>query len=268
MTDGSVSPAPTPSAQEKLRIAGDPGTSPEMLDELSQSRDELIRGAVARNPSAPPRARDRLRADPSPHVSACLESSDSGIARSGRRIRKARRITGHTLAFRDVSVEDAEFILSMRTDIRTSRYLSTTSPHLANQQEWLRKYAESAKQAYFIILSHQGEALGTVRLYDPIGDSFCWGSWIIKNGAPPTCAIESTLMVYDYALEFLGFSQTHINIRKSNRSVRLFHERFGGKKVGETLDDDLYVIEREAIIASVSRYRRFLPSSIKVEFYK
>ena len=50
MTDGSVSPAPTPSAQEKLRIAGDPGTSPEMLDELSQSRDELIRGAVARNP--------------------------------------------------------------------------------------------------------------------------------------------------------------------------------------------------------------------------
>ena len=114
-------------------------------------------------------------------------------------------------------------------------------------------------------MSHQGEALGTVRLYDPLGDSFCWGSWIIKNGAPQTCAIESTWWVYDYALEFLGFSQTHIEIRKSNRSVRLFHERFGGKKVAEFLHDDLYVIEREAIIASVSRYRRFLPSSIKVE---
>ncbi|KAA6183973.1 WxcM-like domain-containing protein [Thiohalocapsa marina] len=51
--------------------------------------------------------------------------------------------------------EDATFILSLRTDEKKSRYLSTTAPDLDAQRSWLQRYATATDQAYFII-EHQG----------------------------------------------------------------------------------------------------------------
>lgn len=181
-------------------------------------------------------------------------------------IRKASQILGKTLMFRDVSLNDAGFILGLRTDEQKSRYLSVTTPDLKQQQEWIQRYLISQDQAYFLIATKDGEPLGTVRLYDAQGDSFCWGSWIIKSGAPVHAAIESALMVYAYALDFLGFSRAHFDVRKANEHVWRFHERFGATRVGESALDYYYRIEPDAIAASRQRYRRYLPEPISVEW--
>ena len=180
-------------------------------------------------------------------------------------IRKARRITGKSLVFRDACVDDAEFILSLRTDERKSRHLSSTSPELSRQIEWLNNYAGQGGQAYFVIETLGGERLGTVRLYDAQGDSFCWGSWIIKDGAPGNAAIESALMVYAYAIEHLGFEQAHFEVRKGNESVWRFHERFGAVRFGETDEDYLYRLDKESILSSRKKYQKFL-SDVTVEY--
>jgi RimJ/RimL family protein N-acetyltransferase len=178
-------------------------------------------------------------------------------------IRKAQWVKGKTLVFRDACESDAQLILRLRTDERKGRYLSATSTDLQVQRSWLEHYASATDQAYFII-EHQGKSVGTVRLYDPKGHSFCWGSWIIAEGQPSHVAIESALMVYSYAMDYLGFSSAHFDVRKANERVWAFHERFGALRSGETELDWLYELSEHAIISARKRYHRFLPDKLVI----
>lgn len=181
-------------------------------------------------------------------------------------IKKALRVTGRTLHLRNVKLEDAEFILSLRVDDQKAKFLTATNPDLSKQRIWLADYEQQLDQAYFIIESITGKQLGTVRLYDAQGASFCWGSWIIKAGAPTHTAIESALIIYAYAQDFLGFSDSHFDVRQGNESVWKFHERFGALKTQITEQDFIYSIDQSSIKLSRKKYFKFLPNHIQVEF--
>lgn len=167
--------------------------------------------------------------------------------------------------FRDANTADTSFILGLRTDAQKSRYLSHTPSDFERQRAWMEAYASTRDQAYFIIEDSLGESVGTVRLYDPRGNSFCWGSWIIKAGAPAHAAVESALMVYAYAMDHLGFQAAHFDVRKRNKHVWRFHERFGAVRTGESKQDYFYQINEAAIKASRKRYHKYLPVPIKIE---
>lgn len=85
---------------------------------------------------------------------------------------------------RYVEESDADFILSLRLDNRYNTFLSTVTPDVEAQREWILKYKndeEKGKQFYFIIERVDGTPCGTVRVYDIRKDSFCWGSWILNE---------------------------------------------------------------------------------------
>jgi RimJ/RimL family protein N-acetyltransferase len=180
-------------------------------------------------------------------------------------LRKAALVQGKSLSFRNVVVNDAEFILSLRTDAEKSRYLSSVTGALSDQQAWLHRYSQKEDQVYFII-DYMGEPIGTVRLYDPQGASFCWGSWVLSDKRPSHAAIESALMVYSYALDHLGFEKAHFDVRKGNIRVWQFHERFGALRVEESEMDFFYQIDRAAINVSRKRYHRYLNESVGVSY--
>lgn len=184
---------------------------------------------------------------------------------SAPRLRKAESFHGKTLVFRDACVGDAAFIHGLRSDEHKSRHLSPVSPRLADQVAWLERYRDSTDQAYFIIQSASAEPLGTVRLYDAQGDSFCWGSWILKDQAPATAAIESALMVYAYAVDALGFRDAHFQVRRDNQRVWAFHERFGAVRTGQDTTEFRYTLDNAAIRAALHRYRRFLAQPATAE---
>lgn len=179
-------------------------------------------------------------------------------------IRKARAIAGHLYTLRDATVNDAPFIVALRTDEDKRRYISDTSPEVAEQIAWLERYAQDDTQAYFIIESSLGEAQGTIRMYDQRDDRFCFGSWVIKAGAPVACAVESVLILYHYALDVLGFSRSYFAVRKANVSVWRFMEQFGARRTGESDIDYFYQTEREPVERAFTRYARFLPRPIQV----
>lgn len=181
-------------------------------------------------------------------------------------LRKARQIKGKNLVFHDATIGDAGFIHWLRTDAQKSRHLSKTPPDLEAQIRWLRNYAQVQDQAYFVINDISREPIGTVRLYDQREDSFCWGSWILKDGAPQIAAIESALIVYAYAIDHLGFKRAHFDVRKENERVWRFHERFGASRVAESDIDYFYEIDFDKIKAARERYKRYLPGPIEVEF--
>lgn len=179
-------------------------------------------------------------------------------------IRKARCVQGRTLLLRDACEADAPFIHALRSDPVRARHLSAVPPQVQAQADWLRRYAGSQGQAYFVIADGQnGAPLGTVRLYDARGTAFCWGSWLLLPGLPARCGIESALMVYHYAL-WLGFDSAWFEVRQENASVWRFHENFGARRTGAANGHYQYELPPAALQAALQKYRRYLPDGIRV----
>ncbi|MBS0301712.1 MAG: GNAT family N-acetyltransferase [Proteobacteria bacterium] len=180
------------------------------------------------------------------------------------RIRKAARIEGHTLVLRNAQVADAAFIHALRTDPVRARHLSAVPAALAAQIAWLERYAGDETQAYFIVCdAASGEPLGTVRLYNARGDSFSWGSWLLRTGLPARCATESAMLVYHYA-RASGFARAHFEVRQDNTSVWRFHENFGAMRVACRDQQFFYQLAPAALAAALQRWRRYLPHGVRV----
>ncbi len=170
-------------------------------------------------------------------------------------------IQGKNINLRTAEVDDATFILQLRLLEHKTKYLSQVDDDLIKQQDWLKTYKDKEKQGleyYFIIENKSAEKYGLVRIYDLKSDSFCWGSWLINDNAPKTTAIESAIQIYEFGFGGLGFKQSHFDVRKDNKKVIAFHQRFGAEKVNE---DELnyYFIFKESIYQETKlKYRKFI----------
>ena len=246
---------------QQLRIADDPSTSPEQLSLLLSSDSVLLKCSAIENKSLPYKEIEKLTGSRNIHIRQSL--SRRGLKLDSLII-KIKEINGKNIRLRNVLASDAKFILSLRTDLRKNQYISTVSGELEDQIKWLKSYEKDENQAYFIIEDKdKAESVGTVRVYDKRGNSFCWGSWILKDNIQPNIAIESALLVYQYGL-YMGFTESHFEVRKGNSSVWKFHERFGAKRIGETEQDYLYKIENDNIMSAFSRYKKYLTEEIDI----
>ncbi|MBM5461509.1 GNAT family N-acetyltransferase [Pseudomonas sp. P66] len=168
-----------------------------------------------------------------------------------------------TIRLRLVEESDAEFILSLRLNDKYNRYLSAVNADVEAQKSWIRKYKDdeqSGRQYYFIIeRMSDGQRCGTVRIYDFLADSFCWGSWILNEDKTRSAALESTLLVYEIGMGKLGFEKSHFDVRKDNEAVVKYHQRMGAEKTSEDDDNYYFEITKEA----VSRAREDMSKTIE-----
>jgi len=176
-----------------------------------------------------------------------------------------RNITGKFVDFREIKLDDAEFVLSLRLDPDLNKYLSETNPDLIKQRKWIEKYLENnSEEWYFIIQNKKSEPIGTVRIYDIKGDSFCWGSWIIKPSERYYASFEACIMLYEYAFYTLGFERSHWDVRKENQKIINFHERFGAKIVKEDELNYYYIFEKEVYDKNREKYLAIIDSKAKM----
>lgn len=218
-------------------------TSPDYLDELAAHESENVRAAVASNSSSPTATLLKLMGDESSFVLQCLR--DNPNFRIGSNLEVS--VCKHT-RLRLAQIDDSSFILSLRTDPGLSKYVSPVENKLDQQKAWMKEYKNRERfgsEFYFIVESRSGQMFGTVRLYDFKPGSFCWGSWIIKKGAPITVAIESALSVYEFAFYDLGFKRCHFDVMKENKKVVKFHERFGAKRIANDEENLFFNYERK-----------------------
>ncbi len=168
-------------------------------------------------------------------------------------------ITKH-ICFRTVEPDDAEFILSLRTDPAKSQFISFTENDIARQRAWIEASLERSKagqEYYYIIEDTAGERLGTVRLYDFQGDSFAWGSWILKDGSPYYVGLESFFMAVEVGFYRHGFTVARGDVRKGNSSVWKNHLRLGAKIVAETEQDYSFAMSKSEYEVTKAKYRKF-----------
>ena len=170
-------------------------------------------------------------------------------------------LNGKNINLRTVIEEDAEFIYSMRQNQDKTKYLSKVTGTVESQKEWIKSYKkreEIKEEFYFVIESKNEEKLGLVRMYDFRDDSFCWGSWLIKEDAPKTTAIESALQIYEFSFYNLKFKKSHFDVRKENDKVVAFHQRFGAKIVDEDELDYFFNFEKSDYEITKEKYKRYL----------
>lgn len=174
------------------------------------------------------------------------------------------KLEAKTVGLRLVTTEDAEFIYNLRINDKFNKFLSPVSGGVENQRSWIEKYKnkESKKQEFYFVIYRKdtGKNIGTVRLYDFLieKNSFCWGSWILNENKTRYAALESALLVYEFAFKNLNFQQSHFDVRKDNKKVIDFHEKFGALKVGESDLDYFFIYSKSNYLEYSKRFTRFL----------
>ncbi len=167
-------------------------------------------------------------------------------------------IEGMTLNFKEVDESDAEFIFELRTDPELNEHISTVSGNIKDQIEFIKKYKEKPDEYYVVFQDKKGKPYGLGRMYNITNERFTPGSWIMKKSAPPIFSIESVLLMYDFAFKTLSLKYADIDVRKENKTVIAFHQRFGAEYVKE---DELHiymVLTRETYFKARQRYQNFL----------
>jgi len=168
------------------------------------------------------------------------------------------KLEGKYVTLRSVEESDAEFILSVRNDPRISKYLPPLTVTIEQQQQWISKQREDKDSYYFLLETPSGEPIGTLGIYDIVGDhgeggrSCCIGE--------PFASIEASVLLNDFIFETLKLSYTTIWVYEGNKSVLALNKSFGYEWISDRIDDkgepykvgmlkkDNYLIKRVSII--------------------
>ncbi|MEO3404322.1 GNAT family N-acetyltransferase [Mucilaginibacter sp. CAU 1740] len=165
------------------------------------------------------------------------------------------------LIFRLVEEQDAEFILSLRTDPRLAKHVSPVSNELEAQQAWIRKYKEREARGleyYFLYTDEQNEPLGVFRLYNIEHNTVTSGSWLAKSGQDELNSIRADLFLTTAIFEEFKFDRCVIDVRKDNKKLLRYHKMF----FTVTSEDDLNVY-MYMNAADYQRKKEFLTSIIQ-----
>jgi len=137
-------------------------------------------------------------------------------------------IEGYIYRLRPIGLEDAGFVVELRTDVSLGKYLHSTSTKISDQENYIRNYYERIGDYYFVverIETRQREGLIAIYDIDDKEKTAEWGRWIIKKGS--MAAVESALLIYRIAFEMLGLDTVYCRTVMANKSTVSFHDSTG-----------------------------------------
>lgn len=140
-------------------------------------------------------------------------------------------LSGSRFGLRPVRIDDAEFIVELRTDPSLNRFLHATSPSVDDQKAWIERYLDRPGDWYFIIADRVSDRHeGAIGIYDFDSESRTaeWGRWILRpNSLAP---IESTILIYRVAFEILDLAAIYCRTVAENKPVVSFHDSSGAPR--------------------------------------
>ena len=174
-------------------------------------------------------------------------------------------IKSKNIKFELVTEDCAEQIVELRNNENLNKYLSHTDASIEKQKEWIRKYKKresKGKEYYFTIKTNTDNVLGFVRLYkiNKEDKTFTWGSWIMKKDKPVSSALESAVLIYEFAFNNLKMEKALFEVMKENEKVISFHKKFGAQKISEDREFEYFVLDKETYFKKrEKKYARYLP---------
>jgi UDP-2-acetamido-3-amino-2,3-dideoxy-glucuronate N-acetyltransferase len=145
-------------------------------------------------------------------------------------------INRYGITLRLVEEDDAEFILRLRTDSGLNKFISYTSPEIADQIKWIQYYKMRELEGleyYYIAQDQLGNKYGTIRLYNFDCKSFEIGSWLFHTNAPIGMAVKAHFIGFETGFEVLKAEFCRFEIRKKNKAVLRYIQDFKTTLVNE-----------------------------------
>ncbi len=141
------------------------------------------------------------------------------------------------LHVRLVRVEDAEFIVKLRTNERNARFIHVTNSNIAIQQEWIRDYKirETKGEDYYFIFYFENKPVGVIRIYDIDyrKKKATAGSWVCESDLPLQIPICILIICREIMFDSLGMEKDCFEVRKGNKQVQRTHKMMGAEIVAE-----------------------------------
>ena len=137
-------------------------------------------------------------------------------------------LEGSAFRLRPVTDDDAEFIVTLRSDPQLNKYIHASPSDVSAQLDWLAKYYQREGDYYFIVeRNSNGNAEGVISLYDvdAAEKKGEWGRWILKQGS--LAAVESALLIYRCAFDELKLNKVFCRTVADNQAVVSFHDSCG-----------------------------------------
>ena len=137
------------------------------------------------------------------------------------------------LKTRLVDLNDAEFILSLRTNIERTKYMVTVENNIDIQREWIKEYKEREKDGldyYFIYSNAEDTPIGLNRVshIDIINKTAKDSSWITVKGLKYE-AIKMLIIRNELVFNSLEIEKCWGEVHKENISAIRIFKLFGYK---------------------------------------
>jgi RimJ/RimL family protein N-acetyltransferase len=133
---------------------------------------------------------------------------------------------------RPVTLEDASFIVALRTDPLLNRFLHEISARVEDQVAWLERYFLRPNDYYFIVEdTDSGKAHGAIGVYDVAENATGaqWGRWVLSRDS--MAALESAWLIYEVGFSRLRLASLSCRTLIDNPRVLSFHDSFGASRV-------------------------------------
>ena len=153
-------------------------------------------------------------------------------------------ISRYGITLRLITVNDAEFIVSLWTNPLVSTFISTFIPDINSQIEWIQNYKikeQLGLDYYFVAQDFNNNRYGTVRLNNIDEKSFELGTWIFMPNSPFGMSVKTHIIGISTGFELLKADYCKIKVRKLNAHVLKYLENFKPIKIKEN-DMDIYFI--------------------------
>lgn len=166
-------------------------------------------------------------------------------------------IEGKYVNLREVEIDDAAFILSLRLSEKGSKFLHKTENDVDKQKAYLERYKPLEYEWYFIVESKDHSSLGCLGIYDVRDSSVCTGRWIMKEGSDARQGIEGDILLKDFAFTTLGATEVRMDTRHYNKNMLNYFKIWGCKEYDR--DDELVyvVLDKDTYIKNKYRVARF-----------
>lgn len=140
------------------------------------------------------------------------------------------QIEGFGYRLRPASIEDSEFIVSLRADKLLGRYLGDSAESVESQRQWMATYLNRPDDYYFVVeRNRDGVREGTVGIYEiqkgMPRSAAEWGRWLLRKGS--LAATESCRLIYTVGFDILGLTEVFCRTVAANSAVISFHQGCG-----------------------------------------
>lgn len=135
-----------------------------------------------------------------------------------------KKLEGIFTYLKSVEVEDAEFILKLRTDANISRFLNKTENDIKKQIKWIEEQQIRTNDYYFIIYDKTTDKkVGTYGIYNINNEQGEFGRFICIDS--PVQSIETGLLIADFAFNALNLEKAIASVDISNKKTISFQNK-------------------------------------------